>query len=202
MKHKFLATTLIFCLAGVGLIGYIMFTTLPKSNKQDTIATAYRNINETTWFSDGKDNAPHKAYIFTNINCIHCQSLIQILKPMIASGDFQVRWILVAYRNISINQSTTILNQSDNAEKIAALYKDHHAYMKNDNIHRIQPTLSKNAPKAHQQVTSNTEYMQNHTFNSTPTILFMQPDNQIKAYRGNITQQQLILMKKHIGSKW
>lgn len=188
------------------LLGLAVFISAPankvgaESTKQ--ISDVFDNINTTTWISAGSMDAKHKAYVFININCSHCQQLLQTFKPLIDDGSLEIRFILIAFRENSIRQNATILNQIDNAARLKLLYADHAAYINKDLENRVPPAKQEEAAAAYKQITDNTAYMHNHGYTSTPMILYKQPDGSINIHIGYVNKSQIPFLLNQIGNSW
>src|SRR3989338_682261 len=55
--------------------------------------------DQTHYFTQGKDTAAHKAYVFFDPNCSACHIFYSEVKPLIDAGKLQVRWIPLAFLN-------------------------------------------------------------------------------------------------------
>ncbi|UXS05590.1 thiol:disulfide interchange protein DsbG [Agrobacterium tumefaciens] len=87
---------------------HVVFGTLVDANGQD-MATAqlkeivekpileagWNELQNATWVADGKDDAIHVVYTFTDPNCPYCNKFWQAARPWVESGKVQLRHIMV-----------------------------------------------------------------------------------------------------------
>lgn len=55
----------------------------------------WSDLERTHWIGDGKPDAPQIAYVFTDPNCPYCNQLWRDARPLVQSGQLQLRHILV-----------------------------------------------------------------------------------------------------------
>lgn len=55
----------------------------------------WNDLEHTHWIGDGKPDAPQIAYVFTDPNCPYCNQLWRDARPLVQSGQLQLRHILV-----------------------------------------------------------------------------------------------------------
>lgn len=55
----------------------------------------WSDLERTHWIGDGKPDAPQIAYVFIDPNCPYCNQLWRDARPLVQSGQLQLRHILV-----------------------------------------------------------------------------------------------------------
>jgi thiol:disulfide interchange protein DsbG len=168
---------------------------------------AYQEAVNRAWFADGQDNAPHKAYILIDPNCIFCNLLYKQVAPLIANGQLQVRWIPVAFRDPSSpGKAAALLNAGSDeaADKLLAQNED--GFNNQTESGALVP-LAANAndpavTAAFTKVTQNTAYFSHFGFQGTPTILYKQADGKVMMVPGLPRGQAFQDMITSMGSSW
>jgi thiol:disulfide interchange protein DsbG len=167
---------------------------------------AYQEANTMSWFSDGSDNAPHKAYVIIDPNCIFCHLLYKQVKPLIDSGQLQVRWIPVAFRDPSSpGKAAAMLNAGSNAASDKALQENEDGF--NDQTESgaltpLTPSSDLQVAAAFNKVTQNTAFFSKYGFQGTPTILYAQADGKVVMVPGLPRGQAFQDMINSMGSSW
>ncbi|OZA35193.1 MAG: thiol:disulfide interchange protein DsbG [Hydrogenophilales bacterium 17-64-65] len=57
---------------------------------------AWKQLEQSTWIADGKNNAPRVIYTFTDPNCPYCNKFWNDARPWVTSGKVQLRHVMVA----------------------------------------------------------------------------------------------------------
>ncbi len=144
-----------------------------------TAKSALNDVVGTTWFVDGKDSAPHKAYILVDPNCIYCHKLYQEVFPMIDSGNLQVRWVPVGFlKESSSGKSAALIQASLTKDAKAAdlLLRQDELDFDSQNEEGGIPVLKssdKDAQQAFDAVKSNTQFFSKYGFQGTPTLIYI-----------------------------
>lgn len=153
-----------------------------------TAKAALKEAAGTTWFVDGKDSAPHKAYILLDPNCIYCHKIYQEVFPMIDSGNLQVRWIPVGFlKETSPGKSAALIQASKTqGAKMAdwLLRKDELNF---DDQHEeggipVLSSTEKGAKAAFTAVSVNTQFFSKYGFQGTPTLIYTDNKTHEAAY--------------------
>src|SRR3990167_1678368 len=140
----------------------------------------YADVAKTNWVEDGKVDAPHKAYIVVEPNCSACHMLYNGLKPMIDSGQLQVRWIFVAFMNPqSAGMAAAIMQAKDPGKMISM---DEKKFNMQTEMGGIKPVpVSKDRQD---KINQNLDFMSQAGFVGTPGIIFMGTDGKPQIVRG------------------
>ncbi len=143
-----------------------------------TAKAALKEAAGTTWFVDGKDSAPHKAYILLDPNCIYCHKIYQEVFPMIDSGALQVRWVPVGFlKETSAGKSAALIQAAQTKGALAADQLLRTDELEFDTQHEEGgiPVLNNNdkdAKQAFAAVTANTQFFSKYGFQGTPTLIY------------------------------
>ncbi|RGE46948.1 thiol:disulfide interchange protein DsbG [Comamonas testosteroni] len=90
----------------------------------------WADLERTHWIGDGKPDAPQIAYVFTDPNCPYCNQLWREARPLVQSGQLQLRHILVAVlRPNSEGKAAAILHAPSPEQALAShaqAYADAH----------------------------------------------------------------------------
>ena len=88
---------------------------------------AWADLERTHWIGDGKPDAPLIAYVFTDPNCPYCNRLWREARPMVQSGQLQLRHILVAVLRPSSEGKAAAILQSASPEQALASHAQAYA---------------------------------------------------------------------------
>ena len=91
-------------------------STVQKPMSQQTWA----DLERTHWIGDGKPDAPQIAYVFTDPNCPYCNQLWREARPLVQSGQLQLRHILVAVLRPSSEGKAAAILQAPSPEQALA----------------------------------------------------------------------------------
>jgi thiol:disulfide interchange protein DsbG len=168
---------------------------------------AYQDAGSTGYFSDGSDDAPHKAYIIIDPNCIFCHVLYQQMQPLIANGQVQVRWIPVAFRDPSSpGKAAALLNAGSDAAADKLLQQNEAGFNDESESGGLTPLAPNpndaNVTAAFTKVTQNTAYFSKYGFQGTPTILYKQKDGKVMMVPGMPRGQAFQDMINNMGASW
>lgn len=166
---------------------------------------AYAAATQLNYFTSGSDDAPHKAIVIIDPNCVYCHLMYKEFKPMIDSGQVQIRWLPVAFRDpTSPGKAAALLNAGDNASKLF----DQNEQSFNDKTEEggltpLQPNANDAAiTKAFSEVEANTQFFSKMGFQGTPTILFKQSNRKVTMVPGYVQGQAFQSMVNSMGSSW
>ena len=168
---------------------------------------AYNEAASLSWFADGNDNAPHKAYIIFDPNCIFCHALYQQIQPLIAEGQVQVRWIPVAFRDPSSpGKAAAMLNAGSDAESSKLLAHNEANFNDQTETGSLTPLKpdanDKQVSAAFNKVAHNTAFFSKFGFQGTPTILYKQANGKVMMVPGLPRGQAFTNMINSMGSDW
>ncbi len=166
---------------------------------------AYTAALGMSYFTQGADNAPHKAIVIFDPNCSYCHMLYQELKPMMDAGQVQVRWLPVAFRDpTSPGKSAALLNAGTGA--VAMMDQNEKAFNTSTEEGGITPLVpdEKNPvlTKVFSEVQMNTQFFSQFGFQGTPTILYKQNDGKVVMVPGYIQGQAFQTMVSSMGSSF
>lgn len=166
---------------------------------------AYAAALNASYFVSGDDNAPHKAVIFIDPNCIYCHQLYAELKPLIDAGQVQIRWIPVAFRDqTSPGKAAALLNAGQGAAKLFDQNEQSfNTQTEEGSITPLQPNPDNAAvTKAFTEVQQNTALFNKFGFQGTPTILFKQAKGQVVMVPGFVQGDAFQAMVNSMGPSW
>lgn len=166
---------------------------------------AYAAALQLNYFTSGSDNAPHKAIVIIDPNCVYCHLMYKEFKPLIDSGQVQIRWLPVAFRDpTSPGKAAALLNAGSNAAKLF----DQNEQSFNDQTEEgglapLAPNENDAAvTKAFTEVQANTQFFSKMGFQGTPTILFKQSNGTVTMVPGFVQGQSFQSMVNNMGSSW
>ncbi len=168
---------------------------------------AYAQAMSLNYFTSGSDNAPHKAFVIIDPNCIFCHTLYQKVEPLIESGQLQVRWLPVAFRDPSSpGKAAAMLNAGSDvaaAKLLAQNEVNFNDQTESGSLTPIQPDSKDPAvTAAFNKVAQNTQFFSQSGFNGTPTILYKQTDGKVIMIPGLPQGQAFDAMLSNMGSTW
>lgn len=138
---------------------------------------AWAQLEDTTWISDGADNAPRIIYMFIDPNCPYCHHFWQMARPWVKAGKVQIRHVLVAIlKPDSLPKAAAILSAKDPARKLD--YSERHydeggiPAMKNPPAHVVS------------KIGANTDLMQSLGFYATPTLVYKDKNGDVRVKQG------------------
>ena len=152
---------------------YITAKKAPKLIKQ---------AKQTNYFEQGKDDAPHKAYILIEPNCIACHDLYQDIHSYIDEGKLAVRWIPVAFRKADSTGKAAAIMTSDNPGK--ALAKNEEGFDKKSESGGIKP-MDDVPANIKKQIESNKHFMMNNGIHVTPVMMYQDSSGKAHVKRGS-----------------
>jgi thiol:disulfide interchange protein DsbG len=166
---------------------------------------AYSAAMGLSYFTSGKDSAPHKALVIMDPNCSYCHLVYKEFKPLIDSGQVQVRWLPVAFRDpTSPGKAAALLNAGSGA---AALLDQNEKNFDDQSeegaITPLQPNPNDPAmTKIFAEVAQNTEFFSKFGFQGTPTILYKKADGSVVMVPGYLQGQAFQAMIDNMGPNW
>lgn len=168
---------------------------------------AYAEALQLNTFTSGSNNAPHKAIVIFDPNCIYCHLLYKELEPMIAEGQVQIRWLPVAFRDPSSpGKAAAMLNAGSDADASKLLGENEATF--NDQTETgalapIQPDASNPAvTEAFSKVAQNTQFFSKYSFQGTPTVFYKQTDGKVVMVPGFVQGQAFQAMLANMGASF
>lgn len=164
-----------------------------------TLATAssvdprWVELEHSRWVADGRNDAPRKVYVFTDLNCPYCTKLWSDARPWVASGKVQLRHVIVGVLTAtSEGKAAAILSGQDPVAKLAA-YEGSHAFSVARMLAGGQPHPVEDASLAPMSViptrlqadlAANVRLMRSLGIRATPGIASIGPDGKLHAQQG------------------
>lgn len=168
---------------------------------------AHASVAKMNWFQEGKNSAPHKAYIALDPNCIYCHLLYDRVEPLIAKGELQVRWVPVGViKATSKGKAAAMLLPSSDKARVAILKKDEAAFKLKTEEGGVKPLdqhSSNVAVKAaFKKVEENNVLFTQYQFVGTPVLLYLDQSGKPAVYPGYPRGAALTQLIPQIGNKW
>ncbi|MDF2691472.1 MAG: hypothetical protein K0S29_1327 [Gammaproteobacteria bacterium] len=163
------------------------------------ISNAYSSLNNVTWIEQGSPQAPHKAYVVFDPNCIYCHRLYNSLQAQIASGQLAVRWIPVGFLKASSAGKAYAILSAQNP--VQAMQKNEQNF--NESIEEGGITPVKNPPQAiKDQLNKNMQFMVQNQITVTPVILYKNSNGTPKTTMGMPDTSKLSALINNMGSSY
>ncbi|TVP51631.1 MAG: thiol:disulfide interchange protein DsbG [Halomonas sp.] len=125
-------------------------------------AETWQLLADSYWVQDGDVDAPRIIYTFTDANCPYCHQLWQDVRPWVASGDVQLRHIMVGIlAPDSPGKAATILGADDPAATLSAHKSGEHEVEASAQTREIE-----------EQVYANNQLFEELGLFATPTSAF------------------------------
>ncbi|HLR17155.1 MAG TPA: thiol:disulfide interchange protein DsbG [Alcanivoracaceae bacterium] len=159
--------------------------------KEKLYANAWELLEKSHWVADGPEDAKRVVYTFTDPNCPFCNRFWRQYQPWLATGDVQVRHILVGILGRdSKPKAAAMLTAKDPA---AALHQ-HNTVFDNGGI----KASSKPSPTTAQQLNENHSIMRQLGVSATPVTFYKDANGKVQVREGAPPEQELPLI---MGSK-
>ncbi len=135
----------------------------------------WKQLQDSAWIADGKDDAPHVVYVFTDPECPYCHKFWEDARPWVKSGRVQLRHVLVAIlKPTSAGKAAAILSAKDPSAALAAYEARHQD---------LQP-LQKIPQSARGKLEGNQRLMQQLGASATPAIFYRNAAGDLKSLQG------------------
>jgi len=150
-------------------------------------------LQHAHWLADGRDDAPRKAYVFLDANCVYCTKFWADARPWVDGGKVQLRYLMVAViAPTSAGKAAALLSDPDPARRLAA-YERAHAFgvarmmqggprhsMEDASLVPMQPV-----PAAiGRELQANEGLMDAFRLRGTPGIVLQDADGRLTAFGG------------------
>ncbi|MDO8954391.1 MAG: thiol:disulfide interchange protein DsbG [Gammaproteobacteria bacterium] len=163
------------------------------------VNNAYSNLGNATWVEQGSPQAPHKAYIMIDPNCIYCHQVYLALQPQIAAGKLAVRWIPVGFLKASSAGKVYAILGAQNPSQ--ALQKNEQNF--NNSIEEGGITPVKNPSAAiKDQFNKNMQFMVQSQLTVTPVILYKNTSGNPKISMGMPDPAKLNTLISKMGANY
>ncbi len=187
------------------------------------IGEMYGALSDLNYFSQGPDSAPHKLYIIFDPNCSICHMVYNLVQPMLASGDLQVRWIPVGIMaQSSVGKAAAILMGNNDADRMALLKQDEDQFdlkTESGGIPELKldaptpPSKTNNPPvppavpnsavaHAFELVAKNNQYFSDYGFVGTPVFFLEYQNGDKKFFPGFYQGTWLSEQVNKAGANW
>lgn len=145
----------------------------------------WSDLEATHWIGDGKPDAPQIAYVFTDPNCPYCNQLWRDARPLVQSGQLQLRHILVGIlRPSSQGKAAAILAAKAPEQALAShalAYADAHG--KNPDTLGIAP-LQRIPLSARDALANNVALMNSMGLRATPATIWINAQGLVQTRTG------------------
>ena len=145
----------------------------------------WSDLEGTHWIGDGKPDAPQIAYVFTDPNCPYCNQLWRDARPLVQSGQLQLRHILVGIlRPSSQGKAAAILAAKSPEQALAShaqAYAD--ASEKNPDTLGIAP-LQRIPLSARDALANNVSLMNSIGLRATPATIWKNAQGLVQTRTG------------------
>ena len=137
----------------------------------------WKQLEQSTWIGDGKNNAPRIVYTFTDPNCPYCNKFWNDARPWVTSGKVQLRHVMVAILGpTSPGKAAAILAAKDPQAALTQHEQQHAAG-------GAKP-LSQIPEKIRAQLDANQRLMQQLGSSATPTIFYKDASGKLQKMQG------------------
>lgn len=147
-------------------------------------ASTWADLDKATWIAEGSAHPKRIVYVFTDTECPYCHKLWTAIQPMLAGGNVQVRYIIVAViAPKSLNRAATILDAPDPK----AMFQQHE---KTFGHSAVQPEATV-PPATARKIEANTALMSKLGIQGTPATVHKDAAGKIQIEPGMMPQDEL-----------
>ncbi len=140
-------------------------------------AATWKALEKSTWIPEGASKPKRIVYVFDDTECPYCHRLWERVQPMLAGGDVQVRYIMVAViRPESLGRAAAVLSATDPS----AVLRTHEAHFGNS---PIKP-LTKIPASVRAKIEANNALMARLGATGTPAIVYRDGKGAIRMVDG------------------
>jgi len=137
----------------------------------------WQALEKSTWIAEGARHPHRIIYVISDTECPYCHRLWQQVQPMLAHGNVQVRYVMVAViKPESLGRAAAILSDADPA----AALRRHEANFRDS---PIKPMLHVPA-KLESRLQANNELMSQLGVSGTPAIIYHGADGRLHLIDG------------------
>jgi len=160
---------------------------------------AFQTIEQTHYFTQGSNSAPHKLWVVADPNCIACHMAYEALQPKIKSGQVQVRWILVAFRKpSSAGKAYAIWATKD---PVKSMMINEQLFNVSTEEGGIQPLINPTA-EMKSDLKENMVFMLHNEIAETPTFFYKTKTGETRVMGGLPRPQQFDKLIADIGDQF
>lgn len=150
------------------------------SAQQKAAASILADIKQATWIRDGK--SAHVIYVFFDPNCPYCHKVFEMLRPQVARGEVELRWIPIGKLMLtSLGKAATLLEAKDPTE---ALYRNERGFSQETGSFggvEEEPVPREDTLR---RLKANHALLNRSGFDAVPALLFRTKDGQADLVRG------------------
>ncbi|WJG10764.1 thiol:disulfide interchange protein DsbG [Aliiglaciecola sp. LCG003] len=154
------------------------YITGPKSDKE------WKQLESSHWIADGSEAAERIVYTFTDPNCPYCKKFWQSARPWVASGQVQIRHILVGILSADSHGKAAAIFTADDP---SAILGQHEA----GNLDPELKPLQNASAEVLNKLTENRQTMQDFGVSATPATFYRSASGAVKQQMGLPTQSVL-----------
>jgi thiol:disulfide interchange protein DsbG len=145
---------------------------------------AWKQLEQSTWIADGKNNAPRVIYTFTDPNCPYCNKFWNDARPWVTSGKVQLRHVMVAILGpTSPGKAAAILAAKDTQAALTQ-HEQQHATGGAKPLSQVPETIRA-------QLDANQKLMQQLGAAATPTIFYKDASGKLQKMQGAPSAEML-----------
>lgn len=143
----------------------------PKSHKD------WKLLESSNWIADGSSTAKRVVYTFTDPNCPYCKKFWQSARPWVASGQVQIRHILVGILKADSQAKAAAILAADNPAEILGKHEA-------GNLSPELSPLQNPAPEVINKLTENHQTMMALGVSATPATFYRNAAGVVKTQMG------------------
>lgn len=133
----------------------------------------WTDLESTHWIGDGKPDAPRIAYVFTDPNCPYCNQLWRDARPLVQSGQLQLRHILVGILRPSSEGKAAAILASKTPEQALASHAMAYANTQGKSLDALGIAPLQRIPlSARDALANNAALMSNAGLRATPATIW------------------------------
>lgn len=137
----------------------------------------WTRMQDSSWIADGKPDAPHIVYMFSDPNCPYCNMFWEQARPWVDAGKVQLRHIMVGMlRADSAGKSAALLSAKDPQ----AALNEHETAGKASKL----KALEKIPAALEKQLTDNLMLMSELGAQATPAIFYLDDNGRLQQHQG------------------
>jgi len=148
--------------------------------RQKAAASMLADIQQATWFRDGK--SAHVIYVFFDPNCPYCHKVYEMLRPQVQRGEVELRWVVVGkLMATSTGKAAAILEAKDPTE---AFYRSERGFSQETGT--FGGIEEEPAPRDDtlRKLDANLALLKRSGFDAVPALLFRTRDGRADFVRG------------------
>ena len=150
---------------------------MTEATKPVLDAATWASLEKSTWIAEGSPRASRIVYVFNDTECPYCHRLWAAIQPKLASGEVQVRYVMVAViAPKSEPRAAAVLDAADPA----ATLREHEQHFGNS---PVQPLAKVSAATA-KKLEDNATLMDTLGITGTPAVVYKDASGAIRMADG------------------